>query len=435
MFLKVVKDRSSSEFTVIFFAITEVIRYNVATLRAALGTVSTVMNEFGSETTDVTIVMPVLNEEVTLPHCIENAREALALLREKNLTGEILIVDNGSTDDSSQIAQELGAKVVIYPERGYGRAIIRGVDEAKGRMVIVGDADGSYDFRESTSMIEKLLDGYDLCLGNRFAGKIIPGAMPALNRYLGNPVLTGILNLLFKSGLGDAHCGLRAFTKSAFKQMRLNSHGMEFASEMVVKAALLDLKRTEVPITLHKDRRDKPPHLKPWRDGWRHLKFLILSSPLWLHFIPSILFICLSCFIFSALMLTDRSKVFSVGGFWIGDHWFILAGGLFILGCNGITLALAALITQVNEGYRKLSPSARRIYKAVTVEKAFLLGALLLLAGLAFLSYVFLAWTASDFGPMMKIREMVIATTLIVVGIQTAFSGFFLVSLKKPPDS
>ncbi|HUX08695.1 MAG TPA: glycosyltransferase family 2 protein [Acidobacteriota bacterium] len=380
---------------------------------------------------DVSIVMPVLNEELTLPHCIENAKKALKLLESKNLTGEIVISDNDSTDGSASLASRLGARVVSCPERGYGRALIRGIKAARGRMIVIGDADGSYDFTDSIPMIEKLQEGFELCMGNRFAGGIMPGAMPFLNKHFGNPLLTGILNLLFRSGIGDAHCGLRAFTKEAFAKMRLCSRGMEFASEMVVRAALLKLRRTEVSITLHRDLRDKPPHLKPWRDGWRHLKFLMLSSPLWLYFIPSGLLITLSSFVFVALFLTNRYEVFSFGGLWIGDHWFILAGGLFTLGCNGILLGLAALIQSINHGHRKPSQLLLRIYKSITVEKGFTLGGLFFLIGIAMLVHVFLIWTSSNFGPMMRIRETVIATTFIVVGIQVFFSGFFLSSLKE----
>jgi glycosyltransferase involved in cell wall biosynthesis len=379
---------------------------------------------------DVSIILPVLNEEQTLPFCIDNAGQALAELGKLDLSGEIIVCDNNSSDRSAEVAGELGARVITCLERGYGRALISGCEAARGSMIVMGDADGSYDFVESIPMVEALLKGDDLCIGNRFRGGIMPGAMPPLNKYLGNPLLTGLLNLLFRTKLGDAHCGLRAFTKKAFGELRLRAKGMEFASEMIVKAALLGLICTEVPVTLRKDLRDKPPHLKPWRDGWRHFKFLMLSSPLWLFFIPSMLMIAFSTFVFTARMLTDRSAVFTIGNFWLGDHWLILAGGLFTIGWNGITLGLAALINSVNQGYRRPPKFLLRIYRLAGAETGLALGGIFLAGGFAALLYVFLSWTANSYGPMMKIREMVLATTFIVVGIQTVFSGFFLSSFK-----
>ena len=217
---------------------------------------------------DVTIVMPCLNETQSLPHCIGNALDALARLRaELGLTGEIVIADNGSTDGSQALAAELGARVVPVARRGYGAALIGGCEAAFGRLIMMGDCDGSYDFTEGVTMIAKLEEGYDLCMGSRFKGGIAPGAMPWKNRYIGNPALTGILALFFRSGISDAHCGLRAIRKEAFERLKLTGSGMEFASEMVIKAALLKLKMTEVPATLSPDLRARPPHLRPWRDG------------------------------------------------------------------------------------------------------------------------------------------------------------------------
>jgi glycosyltransferase involved in cell wall biosynthesis len=393
------------------------------------------MSQFDKSKIDISIVLPVLNEEQALPFCINNASEALAELGKLNLSGEIVVSDNNSSDRSAEVATELGARVVTCKERGYGRALIRGCDAALGSMIVIGDADGSYDFVESIPMIEALLRGQDLCIGNRFTGRIMPGAMPPLNKHLGNPLLTGFMNLLFRTKIGDAHCGLRAFTKKAFIRMRLCAKGMEFASEMIVKAVLLGLSCTEVPVTLRKDLRDRPPHLKPWRDGWRHLKFLMLSSPFWLYFIPSILMIAFSSFVFTALILTDRSDVFTIGNLWIGDYWLILAGGLFILGWNGITLGLAALINSVNQGYRRLPNFPLRLYRLAGAEKGLILGGAFLISGLAILVYIMASWAANNYGPMMKIREMVIATTFIVVGIQTVLGGFFLSSFKDDEQS
>jgi glycosyltransferase involved in cell wall biosynthesis len=236
---------------------------------------------------DVTILMPCLDERITLPACIDTAEEAVRRLAEQGLTAEILISDNGSADGSHASARLRGCRVTECATRGYGAALIHGIRAARGRFVVMGDSDASYDFREGVPMVAKLAHGYDICMGNRFTGTIIPGAMPPMNRYIGNPALSGVLNLFFSSGVGDAHSGLRAFRRDAALGLQLVSPGMEFASELVVKAALKGLKMTELPITLHPDGRDRKPHLRPWRDGWRHLRFLLALSPRWLFIIPS----------------------------------------------------------------------------------------------------------------------------------------------------
>jgi glycosyltransferase involved in cell wall biosynthesis len=241
----------------------------------------------------VSIVMPCLNEAQCLPHCIANAHEALERIeREYGLSGEILIADNGSTDGSQAIAARLGARVVAVAARGYGAALIGGAEAAFGRYILMGDADGSYDFTDGVAMIGRLHAGADVCMGSRFKGGIAPGAMPWKNRHIGNPVLTGILNLLFRSGISDAHCGLRAIRKQAFAELRLTGTGMEFASEMVIKAALRKQRMEEVPARLLADLRDRPPHLRPWRDGWRHLRYLFMLSPARVFGVPAVVGRC-----------------------------------------------------------------------------------------------------------------------------------------------
>ena len=237
---------------------------------------------------DVSIVLPCLNERQALGHCLDSARQALDIIAARHgLSGEIVVADNGSTDGSRDLAISIGARLVDVPVPGYGAALRGGLASAEGRFLVMGDADGSYDFREAVPMVEALLDGADICMGSRFKGGIAPGAMPWMNRYIGNPILTGLLNLLFHCKVDDAHCGLRALTKPCFERLRLDGSGMEFASEMLLKAVLLEQRIAEVGVTLRPDRRGRPPHLRPWRDGWRHLRYLLMLSPFWLFGLPA----------------------------------------------------------------------------------------------------------------------------------------------------
>jgi hypothetical protein len=266
-------------------------------------------------------------------------------------------------------------------------------------------------------------------MGNRFRGEIQAGAMPWKNRYLGNPVLSSLLNLFYRSGLGDAHCGLRAFTKEAFERMRLSSPGMEFASEMVVKTALLGLRADEVPVTLRPDARGRPPHLRPWRDGWRHLRFLLMLSPFWMYVLPSVLLLTLSLLLGGALLATPPGEVLRLGPLWFGDHWMVLLGAFFGVGYSGLLLGLATWLYSVRRGYRRVGPFAARWMRAVSLENALLLAAALLLAGGAVFLHVLAAWSAGGFGPLAKLREMVVASTLLATGLKTVFWGFILAFL------
>jgi len=379
---------------------------------------------------DVSIIMPCLNERLTLPACIDMAKEAAAELERDGLAVEIVISDNGSDDGSVELAESLGARVVHCPHRGYGNALIWGCRESRGQYLVMGDSDASYDFREGVAMVRKLREGYDLCMGSRFKGEIKPGAMPWKNRHIGNPALTGILNILYRSGLSDAHCGLRSLTKDAFERLKLESRGMEFASEMVVKAALLDLKRTEVPVTLHPDGRDRPPHLRPWRDGWRHLKFLLTLSPLGLYFVPAALLMTLGLVIFAALLATPRGEVFQFGRFWIGDHWFILAGGFFTIGYEALLLGLAATVYTVERGFRRRTPILSWIDRFTTVEHLLVAGLLFLVIGFGILASVVVNWSGQGYANLDRIREMTVGTTLIVAAFQNVFGGFLIAMLR-----
>lgn len=376
---------------------------------------------------DVSIVMPCLNEERTLPTCVAMAREALDTLRERHgLRGEIVIADNGSRDSSPVIAQSLGARVVACPVRGYGAALRCGILDARGRYIVMGDADGSYDFRESVPMVERLMEGYELCMGSRFRGTIEPGAMPWLNRHIGNPVLTGILNALFHSGLSDAHCGLRAFSKAAFERLNPSSRGMEFASEMLIKATLLGQRRTEVPITLRPDGRDRPPHLRPLRDGWRHLRYLMMLSPLGLFLFPGVFLLATGVAIFAMLLSVPPGRVFMLGGIWIGDHWLALATALVVTGHLSLILATSATLVGIQSGYRKASRLLRWLYGASKLEHMLLAAAVFGISGLLILADVAASWAALDFGALGMHRQVAVAASLLILAVQTFFGGFLL---------
>lgn len=381
----------------------------------------------GLREVDVTIVMPCLNEAKTLPIAVATAMEALAVLRKRHrLSGEVVVSDNGSTDGSQSVARSLGARVVHCVRRGYGAALTHGILQSSGRYVVMGDADGSYDFREAVPMVEKLSEGWDLCMGSRFKGEIKPGAMPWKNRRIGNPALTGLLNLFFRSGLSDAHSGLRAFTRAAFLRIYPTSQGMEFASELVIKATLLGLSRTEVPITLHPDGRDRAPHLRPWRDGWRHLRYLVMLSPAWLYFLPAFALGALGVAILGLVLMAPAGGVATVGRFWLGDHWAVLAGAFLAMAHQTVVMGLAVTLYGAREGYRLMTPTLRGVYWASRLEHMLVLGATFVAAGLAVLAYVLWVWRLSGYRNLQMIREMVVASTLIVIGLQTAFGGFLL---------
>lgn len=376
-------------------------------------------------TPEVSIVMPCLNEVQSLPHCIVNARAALARIeREHGLRGEIVIADNGSTDGSQQLATSLGARVIAVPRKGYGAAIIGGFAAAQGRYLVMGDADGSYDFDDSVAMIGRLIAGADLCMGSRFAGGIAPGAMPWKNRYIGNPALTGILNLLFRSGIEDAHCGLRAIRREALAALDLQGAGMEFASEMVIKAAMQGLRVDEVPATLRPDLRDRPPHLRPWRDGWRHLRFLLMFSPTWIFGGPALLAMALACAILANVALHRLGVLTGIETY--GASSMIVGGFLLTIGHLAAVMALASHFHGVRRGYRRLRPSLRRIAPLLTLELALGCGTLLMAAsGMAF-AWIGWRWAASGYVAPPSVLPVVLSSATGALGLQTALGGFLM---------
>ena len=374
---------------------------------------------------DVSIVMPCLDEAQCLPHCIANAWEALAEIAARfGIAGEIVIADNGSTDGSQELARSLGARVVAVAERGYGAALIGGCAAALGRYIVVGDADGSYDFKDGVAMVGRLVEGADVCMGSRFAGGIAPGAMPWKNRWIGNPLLTGILNLFFGAGIDDAHCGLRAMTRACFLDLGLSGTGMEFASEMVIKAALKRKRIDQVPATLARDLRQRPPHLRPWRDGWRHLRYLLMLSPTWLFGLPAAAamggasLILLVAFLHLVGILPGISR--------FGMSWTIVAGFLFTSGQLAAIMALATHLHGVKQGYRFLRPSIARHADLLKLETLLAAGFGLIGLSLAGMAAIGFYWSESGFAALPNTLPLVLAAVVGASGLQTVFGGFLL---------
>jgi glycosyltransferase involved in cell wall biosynthesis len=373
---------------------------------------------------DVTIVMPCLNEVQSLPHCIGNALDALARLRtELGLSGEVVVADNGSTDGSQALATEFGARVVQVAERGYGAALIGGCNGALGRYILMGDCDGSYNFVEGIPMIAKLAEGHDVCMGSRFLGGIAPGAMPWKNRYIGNPALTGILNLFFRSGISDAHCGLRAVRAEAFSRLRLTSTGMEFASEMVIKASLLKLRMAEVPATLSPDLRERAPHLRPWRDGWRHLRYLFMLSPTWIFAVPGI-----AAFGFGlAILATALAHALGwTGTVPFGESWIVVAALLVTVGHVSSLMAVASHIYGLREGYRLPKSWLRPLRALLSLEGCVVAGLWLIGASVVGLGGIGIYWGSEGFASLSSVLPVTIAGLAGTIGLQTLLGGFLL---------
>jgi glycosyltransferase involved in cell wall biosynthesis len=376
---------------------------------------------------DVTILMPCLNEAGCLPFVIDNANQAVRRLQcDLGLNAEILLSDNGSTDGSQATAEALGARVIHAPQRGYGAALIAGIRAARGRFILMADCDGSYDFTEGVACVARLADGYDLCMGSRLRGRIEPGAMPWKNRFIGNPALTFILNAIFRSGLSDAHCGLRAFTRDAFERMRLTSTGMEFASEMVLKASLLGLRRTEEPVTLRRDRRSRPPHLRPWRDGWRHLRYLLMLSPSWIYEIPAACFAFFGTVLMAILEPVKSGHSVHIGSIKIGDHWMVIASALLTLAHLAAFFGVIGELYGIREGYRVPSRAWLRAFRLLRLENCLLAGGACIAVGLGGMIELVADWVEADDPHFFRIRSLILFVTLLVLGVQTVFGGFMI---------
>jgi glycosyltransferase involved in cell wall biosynthesis len=375
-----------------------------------------------SEGIEVSVVMPCLNEAESLGRCIEMARAGLAAAKAQ---GEIVVADNGSEDGSQEIARELGARVVDVPRRGYGAALMGGFAAARGEYVIMGDADASYDFGAIAPFVERLRAGDELVMGNRFRGGIAEGAMPFLNRRLGNPALSFAGRLFFGSEIGDFHCGLRAFRRDVLPVLDLQSEGMELASEMVVKATLEGLRISEVPTTLSPALRSRKPHLNPWRDGWRHLRFLLLFSPRWLFFYPGLVAMAIGVAVTIAL-LPGTLHVLGTG---FDVHTMVYASALTVVGYQAILFAVFARVYAMTEGFLPARPWLESLFDRLTLEVGLLAGALLIVAGLVLAIVALAIWGGGGFEELeyqSTLRIVIPSATALMLGVQTVLGSFFV---------
>lgn len=370
--------------------------------------------------------MPCLNEAETIARCIEKARRGL---ERAGVAGEILIADNGSTDGSQTIAEKLGARVVAVQEKGYGNALRGGIEAALGEWILMGDADDSYDFSEADRFVEKFKNGDELIMGCRLpagGGVIMPGAMPWKNRWIGNPVLTTIGRIFFKCPAHDFHAGLRGFTKAAYHKMELQTTGMEFASEMAIKGVLKQLKISEVPITLHKDGRSRPPHLKPWRDGWRHLRFMLIYSPRWLFLMPGLL-LSFAGLIFSGVLAMQDIQI---GDIHLNVGTLTMSCMSVVVGFQLVAFAFYTKVFAIAEGLLPEDPKLTRWFNVFTLERGIVAGLLILLVGSAMFLHALWLWKLAHFGLLPSVEEnlrrLIPAATLILLGIQVVFSSFFM---------
>lgn len=378
---------------------------------------------------ELSVVMPCLNEAETLKRCIIKAQQAI---QRHGIQAEILIADNGSTDGSPEIARRHGAQVVEIGERGYGAALCGGIIQARGRYVIMGDADDSYDFGDIFRFIEKLRQGYDLVMGCRLpkgGGTILPGAMPLKHRLIGNPILSWVGQLFFASPMTDFHCGLRGFSKAAFLAMDLHTTGMEFASEMVIKATLLNLRMTEIPITLSPDGRSRPPHLRSWRDGWRHLRFMLMYSPRWLFFFPGVLLLTVGALLFGRLMF---GPIF-IGPIGLESNTLLVAGMTALIGFQMISFYLFAKVFAITEGFLPEDRKIVTFLRFFPLEVGLLVSIVFFSLGLTLMIQAVALWQHTGYGELaarVKLTKIIPAITFLLFSFQLIFSSFFLSLLK-----
>jgi hypothetical protein len=371
---------------------------------------------------ELSVVLPCLDEAATIGVCIEQIRKTFLA---NHISGEIIVADNGSSDNSRDITRALGVSVVLVESRGYGSALMGGIAAARGKYIVMGDTDGSYDFSQIPTFLEKLRSGHDLVMGNRFQGGIQPGAMPALHHYFGNPLLTGVGRLLFKAQCRDFHCGLRGFTRAAYDRMHLRTTGMEFASEMVVKASLFKMRVCEVPTTLSPDGRHRRSHLRSWHDGWRHLRFLLLYSPRWLFFYPGMALLLVGCATAPWLLTGPRR----IGPILLDVHALLYATLAILTGFQAVLFAFFTKVFGVTEGLLPEDPRLTRAFRIFNLEKGLLAGSALLVMGIAIAGYPLYVWNRAGLGPMdpvVLVRLLAAVIILITLGVEIICSSFFL---------
>ncbi|HEY0863438.1 MAG TPA: glycosyltransferase family 2 protein [Lacunisphaera sp.] len=373
-------------------------------------------------TPELSVVMPCLNEARTITGCVREAMDALAA---SGIAGEVVVADNGSTDGSQDLATKAGARVVPIAAKGYGNALRGGIAAARGRFILMGDADGSYDFSHLPRFVERLRAGADLVMGNRFRGGIQPGAMPWKNRHIGNPVLSFVGRLFFRTGIGDFHCGLRAFTTDAYRRMDLRTTGMELASEIVIKSVLFGLRVEEVPTVLRKDGRDRPPHLRPWRDGWRHLRFMLLFSPRWLFWYPGILLMALGLVLGGALL----QGPLPLGRITLDVHTLLFAAVAVLIGFQATSFAVLSKFVATRAGLRRPEAGFEDWFRHLTLESGLVTGGVLVVAGLGLSIGAVSIWGGQGFGrlqPAETLRWVIPGALCLVLGCQMILTSFFL---------
>lgn len=376
---------------------------------------------------ELSIVIPCLNEAKTLPLVIEKSKNAI---RRLGIEGEVIIADNGSIDNSVEVAKKLNARVVNITEKGYGKALIGGMTAAHGKYLLMGDADDSYNFEEIDDFLKYIKEDYDLVIGTRLKGKIEKHAMPFLHRYIGTPILTIILNFLFKIKITDCNSGMRCIRKDVFNEMKLCSSGMEFASEMLIKAGLLRLRIKEIPITLYRDKRDRPPHLNTWRDGWRHLKFMFLYSPTYLFLIPGIILTTIGLVIMLALI----SGPISISGTVFDYHSALLGSLLSILGYQTLNTGIQVKAYAQHQEFKFSDKSIVKFYQKFSLEKGIILGLILFSIGFLLDFFILLEWIEAGYKDLNEASVVALSSSLIIIGAQTIFSSFFL-SILAPKKS
>lgn len=377
---------------------------------------------------DVSVVIPCLNEAQSIALCIDKATKAFVTA---GICGEVVVGDNGSTDGSQEIAAAHGARIAHATLKGYGHALRAGIEAARGKFIIMGDADDSYDFTDVPRFVEKWREGFEVVMGNRFKGGIKPGAMPWLHQYLGNPVLSGAVRMLFHTSIGDSHCGMRGFTKGAYQRMDLRTTGMEFASEFVIKSSKLGVRMAEIPITLWPDKRGRPPHLRSFHDGWRHLRFMLLYAPNWLFLLPGGLLATAGLAL--VIWLLPGQRMVGTVAFDVHTMFF---GMLFVmLGVQIISVGLFAKVFSYSEKFDQNKQSFEGALKRITLEQGLILGVLMALIGFTGDVWVFWQWAAGSFGPLAQLRNVIFWSLWLFLGLQIIFSSFFLSMLGVSRDT